>query len=67
MLSIVDFLSIDLDKNSDVLLKEMKKEFNDKGTISGKKLIPFLYDLIKKRCTFDVFLTQISQNLSSDQ
>jgi len=58
---IQDFMAVNIEKELKVLQYEIAKDFLDKGQLKVKSTTLVLYDLIKKRCTFDKFINLISK------
>jgi hypothetical protein len=57
-------MAIQIDKDMIDLQVEIAKVYNERTSLNGKNVSLVLYDLIKKRCTFDKFITLLSQSKS---
>lgn len=53
-------MAVDIDMDLQFFQEKVAKEYLDNKKLNGKKLTLVLYDLIKKRCTFEKFITILS-------
>ena len=59
---IADFMAVDIDMDLQGLQQDIGKWYINSKKLNGMTTTLLLYDLIKKRCTFDKFITLLSQN-----
>jgi hypothetical protein len=59
---IAEFMAFDIDMDLQALQLDIGKWYNTSKKLNGKTITLVLYDLIKKRCTFEKFITLLSQN-----
>jgi hypothetical protein len=55
-------MAVDIDMDLQALQGNIGTWYLDSQMLNGKTTTLLLYDLIKKRCTFDKFITLLSQN-----
>lgn len=55
-------MAVDIDMDLQALQVDIGKWYIANHKLNGKTTTLVLYDLIKKRCTFDKFITLLSQN-----
>jgi hypothetical protein len=60
--NIADFMTLNIDTNLQVLQTDLSNWFRKNKKLRGETTTLVLYDLIKKRCNFDIFITQLSNN-----
>jgi hypothetical protein len=59
---IADFMAVDIDMDLQALQVDIGTWYQDSQKLNGRTMTLVLYDLIKKRCTFEKFITLLSQN-----
>ena len=60
-------MAIQIDKDMQDLQNEIAKGYQERTSLNGKNLSLVLYDLIKKRCTFEKFITLLSQSKGEEE
>jgi hypothetical protein len=59
-------MAVDIDIDFQALQVDIGKWYLDSQKLNGRTMTLVLYDLIKKRCTFEKFITLLSQNSMDD-
>ena len=59
---IAEFMAVDIDMDFQALQADIGTWYLNSQKLNGRTMTLVLYDLIKKRCTFEKFITLLSQN-----